>query len=85
MHQYILSLQDLLYEYRYSVGNATKKLLYKGRDYQHYFYLPSGDPYDDYKGIFKRLLRHLSNLFSQILCCFFVKLLINWLSAICGY
>ncbi|KAK3541608.1 hypothetical protein QTP86_033078 [Hemibagrus guttatus] len=41
--------EDLLYEYSFSVGNSTKKLLYQGRDYQHYFYLPSGDPYDDYK------------------------------------
>ncbi|XP_053083812.1 polycystic kidney disease 1 like 1 [Pangasianodon hypophthalmus] len=41
--------EDLLYEYSFRVGNSTKKLLYKGRDYQHYFYLPSGHPYDDYK------------------------------------
>ncbi|XP_058231809.1 polycystin-1-like protein 1 [Hemibagrus wyckioides] len=41
--------EDLLYEYSFSVGNSTKKLVYQGRDYQHYFYLPSGDPYDDYK------------------------------------
>ncbi|KAI5617099.1 polycystic kidney disease protein 1-like 1 [Silurus asotus] len=41
--------EDLLYEYSFSVGNSRKKILYKGRDYQHYFYLPSGDPYDDYK------------------------------------
>ncbi|KAF4075837.1 hypothetical protein AMELA_G00223490 [Ameiurus melas] len=45
--------EDLMYEYSFSVGNATKKLLYRGRDYQHYFYLPSGDPHDDYKGSFK--------------------------------
>ncbi|XP_046733307.1 polycystic kidney disease 1 like 1, partial [Silurus meridionalis] len=41
--------EDLLYEYSFRVGNSRKKLLYKGRDYQHYFYLPSGDPYDDFK------------------------------------
>ncbi len=43
-------VQDLLYEYSFSVGNNPKKLLYEGRDFQHYFSLPSGDPNDDYKG-----------------------------------
>ncbi|XP_047664341.1 polycystic kidney disease 1 like 1 isoform X2 [Tachysurus fulvidraco] len=41
--------KDLLYEYSFSVGKSTKKVIYQGRDYQNYFYLPSGDPYDDYK------------------------------------
>ncbi|XP_056110015.1 polycystic kidney disease 1 like 1 [Rhinichthys klamathensis goyatoka] len=41
--------EDLLYEYSFSVGNAERKLLYEGRDFQHYFNLPSGDPNDDYK------------------------------------
>lgn len=49
----LFSLQDLLYEYSFSVGKSTKKFIYQGRDYQNYFYLPSGDPYDDYKGSFK--------------------------------
>ncbi|XP_051737577.1 polycystic kidney disease 1 like 1 isoform X2 [Ctenopharyngodon idella] len=41
--------EDLLYEYSFSVGNTERKLLYKGRDFQHYFSLPSGDPNDNYK------------------------------------
>ncbi|XP_060717124.1 polycystin-1-like protein 1 [Tachysurus vachellii] len=41
--------EDLLYEYSFSVGKSTKKIIYQGRDYENYFYLPSGDPYDDYK------------------------------------
>ncbi|XP_073796725.1 polycystin-1-like protein 1 isoform X2 [Danio rerio] len=41
--------EDLLYEYSYSVGNTKRKLLYEGRDFQHYFSLPSGDPNHDYK------------------------------------
>ncbi|XP_056306085.1 polycystic kidney disease 1 like 1 [Danio aesculapii] len=41
--------EDLLYEYSYSLGNTKRKLLYEGRDFQHYFSLPSGDPNDDYK------------------------------------
>ncbi|KAK2814999.1 hypothetical protein Q7C36_023265 [Tachysurus vachellii] len=41
--------EDLLYEYSFSVGKSTKKTIYQGRDYENYFYLPSGDPYDDYK------------------------------------
>ncbi|XP_073686658.1 polycystin-1-like protein 1 [Garra rufa] len=41
--------EDLLYEYSFSVGNNLRKLLYEGRDFQHYFSLPSGDPNDDYK------------------------------------
>ncbi|KAL6462894.1 hypothetical protein MHYP_G00293160 [Metynnis hypsauchen] len=42
--------QDLLYAYSFSVGNSTKKLLYEGRDFQHYFNLPAGDPYNNYEG-----------------------------------
>ncbi|XP_067290401.1 polycystin-1-like protein 1 [Pseudorasbora parva] len=41
--------EDLLYKYSFSVGNTERKLLYEGRDFQHYFSLPSGDPNDDYK------------------------------------
>uniref|UniRef100_A0A673G3S9 Polycystic kidney disease 1 like 1 n=1 Tax=Sinocyclocheilus rhinocerous TaxID=307959 RepID=A0A673G3S9_9TELE len=41
--------EDLLYEYSFSVGTSPRKLLYEGRDFQHYFSLPSGDPNDDYK------------------------------------
>ncbi|KAL7835535.1 hypothetical protein SRHO_G00278820 [Serrasalmus rhombeus] len=41
--------QDLLYVYSFSVGNSTKKLLYEGRDFQHYFNLPAGDPYNNYE------------------------------------
>ncbi|XP_036413818.1 polycystic kidney disease 1 like 1 [Colossoma macropomum] len=41
--------QDLMYEYSFSVGNSTKKLLYEGRDFQHYFNLPAGDPYNNYE------------------------------------
>ncbi|XP_077100644.1 polycystin-1-like protein 1 isoform X2 [Siphateles boraxobius] len=44
--------EDLLYEYSFSVGNTERKLLYEGRDFQHYFNLPSGDPNDDYKVTF---------------------------------
>jgi len=39
-----------LYQYSFSVGNTERKLLYEGRDFQHYFNLPSGDPNDNYKG-----------------------------------
>ncbi|XP_059380022.1 polycystin-1-like protein 1 [Carassius carassius] len=41
--------EDLLYEYSFSVGKSPRTLLYEGRDFQHYFSLPSGDPNDDYK------------------------------------
>ncbi|XP_043083010.1 polycystic kidney disease 1 like 1 [Puntigrus tetrazona] len=41
--------KDLLYEYSFSVGDGPRKLLYEGRDFQHYFSLPSGDPNEDYK------------------------------------
>ncbi|XP_039523028.1 polycystic kidney disease 1 like 1 [Pimephales promelas] len=41
--------EDLLYQYSFSVGNTERKLLYEGRDFQHYFNLPSGDPNDNYK------------------------------------
>lgn len=43
-----------MFEYSYRVGNAPRRLLYEGRDFQHYFNLPSGDPNDDYKGKFDR-------------------------------
>ncbi|XP_068438427.1 polycystin-1-like protein 1 [Clinocottus analis] len=41
--------EDLLYEYSVSVGDGPPRTLYKGRDFQYYFSLPSGDPNDDYK------------------------------------
>ncbi|KAJ8376555.1 hypothetical protein SKAU_G00071350 [Synaphobranchus kaupii] len=41
--------EDLLYEYSFSIGKTPRKILYQGRDFQYYFNLPSGDPYDDYK------------------------------------
>ncbi|KAI7792791.1 putative polycystic kidney disease protein 1-like 1 [Triplophysa rosa] len=41
--------EDLMFEYSYRVGNSPRRLLYEGRDFQHYFNLPSGDPDDDYK------------------------------------
>nr|XP_055037858.1 LOW QUALITY PROTEIN: polycystic kidney disease 1 like 1 [Misgurnus anguillicaudatus] len=41
--------EDLVFEYSYSVGNGQRRLLYEGRDFQHYFNLPSGDPKHDYK------------------------------------
>ncbi|KAI4895501.1 hypothetical protein NFI96_029574 [Prochilodus magdalenae] len=41
--------QDLLYKYSFSVGNSTKKLLYEGRDFQHYFNLPAGDPHNNHE------------------------------------
>ncbi|XP_054479391.1 polycystic kidney disease 1 like 1 [Anoplopoma fimbria] len=41
--------EDLLYEYSVSVGDGPPRTLYKGRDFQYYFSLPSGDPNDDHK------------------------------------
>ncbi|XP_050922890.1 LOW QUALITY PROTEIN: polycystic kidney disease 1 like 1 [Lates calcarifer] len=41
--------EDLLYEHSFSVGGRHPRVLYKGRDFQYYFNLPSGDPSDDYK------------------------------------
>ncbi|XP_047185896.1 polycystic kidney disease 1 like 1 isoform X3 [Scophthalmus maximus] len=41
--------EDLLYEYSFSVGGRRPRVLYRGRDFQYYFSLPSGDPSDDYK------------------------------------
>ncbi|XP_070784659.1 polycystin-1-like protein 1 [Enoplosus armatus] len=41
--------EDLLYEYSVSVGDKPPRVLYRGRDFQYYFNLPSGDPSDDYK------------------------------------
>uniref|UniRef100_A0A4W4GFV4 Polycystic kidney disease 1b n=1 Tax=Electrophorus electricus TaxID=8005 RepID=A0A4W4GFV4_ELEEL len=40
--------QDLIYEFSFSVGSSPSTRLYKGRNYQHYFSLPSGDPDSDY-------------------------------------
>ncbi|XP_041096027.1 polycystic kidney disease protein 1-like 1 [Polyodon spathula] len=41
--------EDLLYQYSFSIGNSSRKLLYEGRDVQYYFNLPAGDPSDGYK------------------------------------
>ncbi|KAM6900540.1 polycystin-1-like protein 1 [Xenentodon cancila] len=41
--------EDLLYKYSFSVGGNRPRILYRGRDFQYYFSLPSGDPGDDYK------------------------------------
>ncbi|XP_034416623.1 polycystic kidney disease 1 like 1 [Cyclopterus lumpus] len=41
--------EDLLYEYSVSVGDGPPRTLYKGKDFQYYFSLPSGDPNDDHK------------------------------------
>uniref|UniRef100_A0A3Q1IV35 Polycystic kidney disease 1b n=1 Tax=Anabas testudineus TaxID=64144 RepID=A0A3Q1IV35_ANATE len=41
--------EDLMYEYSFSVGGRTPRMMYQGRDFQYYFRLPSGDPSDDYK------------------------------------
>ncbi|KAM6908104.1 polycystin-1-like protein 1 [Lycodopsis pacificus] len=41
--------EDLLYEYSISVGDGPPRTLYKGRDFQYYFSLPSGDPNDGRK------------------------------------
>lgn len=82
----LFSSQDLVYEYSFSVGNSTKKLLYRGRDYQHYFYLPSGDPYDDHKGSFKALKKKTT--FKQLMltetvlffcCCYTVTVLLYYI------
>ncbi|XP_023689329.2 polycystin-1-like protein 1 [Paramormyrops kingsleyae] len=40
---------DLLYKYSYSAGRSPKRTLYHGRNFQHYFNLPSGEPENDYK------------------------------------
>ncbi|XP_023373648.1 polycystic kidney disease protein 1-like 1 isoform X3 [Otolemur garnettii] len=40
---------DFLYEFSYHVGNASTHTLYRGRDSQYYFSLPSGEPLDDYR------------------------------------
>ncbi len=52
-------LKDLLYEHSISVGDSPPRLLYKGRDFQYYFSLPSGDPNDDYKGEYKHTHTHI--------------------------
>ncbi|XP_040210381.1 polycystic kidney disease protein 1-like 1 [Rana temporaria] len=41
--------EDLSYEFSYQVGNLSRKMLYKGRDIQYYFNLPSGDPDSGYQ------------------------------------
>uniref|UniRef100_A0A8C9W6B2 Polycystin-1-like protein 1 n=1 Tax=Scleropages formosus TaxID=113540 RepID=A0A8C9W6B2_SCLFO len=40
---------DLHYEYSYSTGSTPRRVLYRGRDFQHYFNLPSGEPQNSYK------------------------------------
>ncbi|XP_056376258.1 polycystic kidney disease protein 1-like 1 isoform X2 [Hyla sarda] len=41
--------EDLNYEFSYQVGKLSRKSLYKGRDIQYYFNLPSGDPSGGYQ------------------------------------
>ncbi|XP_075070470.1 polycystin-1-like protein 1 [Mixophyes fleayi] len=41
--------EDLYYEFSYQVGKLSRKTLYKGRDIQYYFTLPSGDPAGGYQ------------------------------------
>ncbi|XP_066497585.1 polycystin-1-like protein 1 [Hoplias malabaricus] len=41
--------QDLLYDYSFTVGKSSKQRLYEGRDFQHYFYLPAGDPHSNHE------------------------------------
>ncbi|KAM4026856.1 polycystin-1-like protein 1 [Anomaloglossus baeobatrachus] len=41
--------EDLNYEFSYQVGRLSRKTLYKGRDIQYYFNLPSGDPVSGYQ------------------------------------
>ncbi|XP_049604558.1 polycystin-1-like protein 1 [Syngnathus scovelli] len=41
--------EDLLYEYSFNVGSEDPRMLYRGRNFQYYFSLPSGHPIDDYK------------------------------------
>ncbi|XP_061614846.1 polycystin-1-like protein 1 [Phyllopteryx taeniolatus] len=41
--------EDLLYEYSFSVGSEPPRMLYRGRNFEYYFSLPSGHPNDDYK------------------------------------
>ncbi|XP_041923306.1 polycystic kidney disease 1 like 1 [Alosa sapidissima] len=40
--------EDLLYKYSYTVGKSPAVVLYEGRDFQHYFHLPSGGHENDY-------------------------------------
>ncbi|XP_048833597.1 polycystic kidney disease 1 like 1 [Brienomyrus brachyistius] len=40
---------DLLYKYSYSAGRYPKRTLYHGKNFQHYFNLPPGEPENDYK------------------------------------
>ncbi|XP_073533023.1 polycystin-1-like protein 1 [Phyllobates terribilis] len=41
--------EDLNYEFSYQVKRFSRKTLYKGRDIQYYFNLPSGDPFNGYQ------------------------------------
>ncbi|KAG8572332.1 hypothetical protein GDO81_012023 [Engystomops pustulosus] len=41
--------EDLNYEFSYQVGELSRKTLYKGRDIQYYFNLPSGYPSGEYQ------------------------------------
>ncbi|XP_066545891.1 polycystin-1-like protein 1 [Amia ocellicauda] len=41
--------EDLLYVYSFSTANSSRKTLYRGRDFQYFFNLPSGEPADNYK------------------------------------
>ncbi|XP_061660608.1 polycystin-1-like protein 1 isoform X3 [Syngnathoides biaculeatus] len=41
--------KDLLYEYSFSVGSEPARMLYKGRNFEYYFRLPSGHFNDGFK------------------------------------
>ncbi|XP_075684334.1 polycystin-1-like protein 1 [Rhinoderma darwinii] len=41
--------EDLNYEFSYQAGELSRKPLYKGRDIQYYFHLPSGHPAGGYQ------------------------------------
>ncbi|XP_069588362.1 polycystin-1-like protein 1 [Ranitomeya imitator] len=41
--------EDLNYEFSYEVKPLSRQTLYKGRDIQYYFSLPSGDPFNGYQ------------------------------------
>ncbi|XP_053571737.1 LOW QUALITY PROTEIN: polycystic kidney disease protein 1-like 1 [Bombina bombina] len=41
--------KDLHYEFSYQTGRSSRKILYKGRDNEYYFSLPSGDPAEFYR------------------------------------
>ncbi|KAM5273638.1 polycystin-1-like protein 1 [Ctenodactylus gundi] len=40
---------DFEYEFSYHIGSTSRHTLYRGRDTQHYFALPAGDPLDGHK------------------------------------